>query len=175
MPMPLDLDLWSPFRERNPWGLKASESFRHRPWHDTLWSAQGSVLFTRPRGEGPTLAVTSFQGGWRQRIGLLEALLDGGVARYGGAALAAGPATRTHARAALEGVFWTSRQNLLTLSAEVRRDFEHRVWTGGLSLGWSFGTGRGLRDFTLGDRAFPRFDARTLSGAANNGWKDLPR
>lgn len=171
----LDLDIWSPFRERNPWGLKASESLHHRPWQDTLWTAQVSTLLTRPQGEGPTFARTAFQGAWRQRLGPLELRVEAGVARYGKRDLATAPLTRSHAVAALEGLAWTSRQNLLTLSAEVRRDFEHRVWTGAVSLGWSFGNGRGLQDMRGGERAFHAFDARTLSRHGENGWKDLPR
>lgn len=171
----LDLDLWSPFRDRNPWGLKASESLRHRPWQDTLLTAQVSTLVTCPQGEGVTLAVTALQGGWRQRLGALEAVVQGGVARYGGGALATAPFTRSHLLAGLEGTVWTARQNLLTIGAEVRLDAERRLWTGSFSLAWSFGNGRGLRDFARGERAFPHADGRILSQGANNGWKELPR
>lgn len=170
----LDLDLWTPFRERNNWGLKASEVLHFRPWHDTRWTARGSLMASRPTGEGFTLAAATLQGGWFQRLGAFETVIEAGLTRYGQGAVQSAPCTRTHARMALAGNFWTSRQNLLDLAIDLRRDFEHRTWSGGFSVGWSFGNGRGSRDLRRKELAFPLMDGRALSGALDNGMRELP-
>jgi hypothetical protein len=168
----LDLDVWSPFRDWNRGGVRLGESIRHRPWRDTLWSADASVFVTAPSGEGLTLATSSLEAAWRQRLGSLEALVGARVARYGDGALASAPFTRSHLRIALEGRFWSSRQNLLHAQADARWERESGTWTGGVSLGWSFGNGRGVTDLRRGAAAFPSLDELRLSRSANNGWEE---
>ena len=170
----IDLDLWSPFRDRNRGGVRLAESIRHRPWRDTLFSAEASLLVTAPSAEGLTLATSRLEAAWRQRLGPLEALVGGQVSRYGEGSLSSAPFTRTHLRLGLEGRFWSSRQNLLHALADVRWERESGTWTGALSLGWSFGTGRGVTDLRRGATAFPSLDELRLSRSANGSWEERP-
>lgn len=167
----LDLDLWSPFKDRNRLGLRLAETLALRPWRDTLLEARAGVMFSQA---GPGLAVATLEGAWHQRLGYLEAFLAGRMSHYGSTAMPTGPRNRPEGRLGLEGRFWTSRQNLLTAAAELRYDGHYRVWSGGLSMGWTFSRGRGLRDLRP-SATFPQLEALELSRSDNNTWKELPR
>ena len=168
----VDQDIFTRYKGDHSNGQTLSLALKHRPWLDTLWKLQGSVV----SNEDMNLISpdhSSLKLGWKQLLG--PVIADVSFRRkffYRDNDRQRG-SERSLAKFNLDWEVWFNNQNRMLFGIQYSRDIERNTDLGFLSLTWFPSEGRGYRDRRPGSVDFRHLLEKRIPQRYNNTIEDV--
>ncbi|MDH5480121.1 MAG: hypothetical protein OEX11_05110 [Nitrosomonas sp.] len=168
----LDQDIFTQYKADHLRGLRISETFLHRPWLDTLWHSNVSVV-TNENGNVINPDHIRASAGWRQLIGGFEFDARYQFLQFFSDKHRNNNFKRHSFMTSLSFNQWRFNQQRVEIGIKYRRDFDISSDNGLLYLSWHFGRGRMYRDFLPGEINFKNVRQLNIPHQINNSIKPV--
>ena len=170
----LDQDVYTQYKADHRHGLSLGDTLVHRPWLDTLWSANVSTHSNTDWNALNPDHIT-FGAGWKQLLGEVQIGLDYQVNRLFADENRVDTINRSALSLDMSWQHWRVNQQRFEVGLKLRHDIEQSVESGMLYVTWHFGQGRMYRDFRPGEVDFLDIRQRLIPQQINNSIKDAGR
>lgn len=164
---PVDIDVFSTYKNDHKTGTGLSDYAAFRPWLDTVWFLQAGVnsnddfnLFNPDN--------VKIQVGWKQLVGNVNATIKYRHAYYFSDDDRDHDIKRNHVDLDLLWNQWMPDQRRLALGLELSQDLDNNEFAILFSLSWFFSQGRGLKDIRPGELDFYTIHQRDIPQTENN-------
>lgn len=163
----LDQDIFTQYRADHQRGVSVSNVLKHRPWLDTIWYTQFSVV-SNENGNvfKPDHLMSS--AGWRQLIGQADVDLGYRLVHFFADANRVDASNRHSIFFNFAWNQWRINQQRIELGLRFRRDFDITSYNGLVYLSWHFGRGRMYRDFHASELSFMDIRKQHIPQKINN-------
>ena len=163
----LDQDIFTQYKADHQRGLRVSDTFMHRPWLDTIWHSNVSVV-SNENGNIFNPDHIRASAGWRQLAGNVELGASYQFLQFFSDNQRNRNFNRHTVMASLSLDRWRINQQRVEVGLRYRRDFDISSHNGLLYLSWHFGRGRMYRDFHFREVNFLNLRKLHIPNQTNN-------